>query len=337
MRLLLILLLAGIATVQARVADMARPVAIVIHGGAGTILRENLTAEIEAAYREKLSEAVRAGHDVLEAGGSSREAVIAAIRVMEDSPLFNAGKGAVFTHEEKVELDASIMEGRTLNAGAITGVTRARNPIRLANAVLEHSPHVMLMGEGAEAFAAEQGIELVDNDYFYTDRRLEQLRKVKQADDKTALSEDDDLGRALDDKQLGTVGAVAIDRRGDIAAGTSTGGMTNKRFGRIGDSPIIGAGTYADNGVCGISATGHGEYFIRAAVAHDIRARVEYKGIALQQAADEVVMEKLRAMGADGGIIGLDASGNVVYSFNSAGMYRASIDTDGRESVAIFR
>lgn len=338
-RLIRIMLLVMLAA-SARGGEMETRPAIVIHGGAGTIKRENLTSEVETAYREKLDEAVSAGYRVLESGGTSRAAVIAAIRVMEDSELFNAGKGAVFTHEGRVELDASIMNGHDLNAGAITGVTRVRNPIELADAVLEHSPHVMLMGRGAEAFAVEQNIELVDNDYFHTDRRRRQLERVKASAASAELSEDDGfdhVDRALVDKQHSTVGAVAIDRAGNIAAGTSTGGMTNKRFGRIGDSPIIGAGTYADNGVCGISATGHGEYFIRAAVAHDICARVRYRGIPLQAAADEVVMDRLVSMGADGGIIGLDGEGNVVFSFNSSGMYRAAIDGSGAKTVAIFR
>lgn len=314
------------------------PVAIAIHGGAGTILEERMTDDVERAYRAALTEAARAGYAVLQEGGNSRAAVIAAIRIMEDSPLFNAGHGAVFTSEGKVELDASIMEGRTLNAGAVTGVTRVKNPIVLANEILEHSVHVMLMGEGAEAFAAERGMELVDNEYFRTERRRRQLERVKaEHAGRTGLSEDDDPIMVANDKKLGTVGAVAIDRDGDIAAGTSTGGMTNKRFGRIGDSPIIGAGTYADNDACGISATGHGEYFIRAAVAHDICARVAYKGISLQQAADEVIMGKLVEMGADGGIIGIDTDGNIVFSFNSAGMYRAAIDTSGNLEVAIFK
>lgn len=314
-------------------ADSQHPIAIVIHGGAGTILREKLTPEMEAAYREKLEEAVRSGYRVLKEGGKSRTAVIAAITVMEDSELFNAGKGAVFTHDGHVELDASIMEGRALNAGAVTGIRHVAHPIRLANEVLEHSVHVMLMGDGAEEFAKERGFEFVDNSYFYTDRRREQLERVLRENGDTALSEDDDTG----DQELGTVGAVAIDINGDIAAATSTGGMTNKRFGRIGDSPIIGAGTYADNNAGGISATGHGEYFIRAAVAHDICARVMYKHISLQKAADEVILGKLISMGADGGVIGLDADANIVFSFNTPGMYRAAMDKNGELTVAIFR
>lgn len=308
------------------------PVAIAIHGGAGTITRQNLSEEMETAYRHKLEEAVSKGHKILANGGESREAVLAAIMVMEDSELFNAGKGAVFTHDGHVELDASIMEGKHLNAGAVTGVRHIRHPIRLANEVLEHSVHVMFTGEGAERFAKARGFEFVDNSYFYTERRRRQLQEVLDGEGETALSED-----LSGDDRLGTVGAVAIDVRGTIVAGTSTGGMTNKRFGRIGDSPIIGAGTYADNDACGISATGHGEYFIRAAVAHDICARVAYKGVSLQTAADEVILEKLVKMEADGGIIGIDSNANVVFSFNSEGMYRAAIDKDGKLTVDIYK
>lgn len=313
-------------------ADTGKPIAIAIHGGAGTLLKENMSEEMEAAYRATLEESVRAGYEILKAGGNSREAVMAAIVVMEDSVLFNAGKGAVFTSDRRVELDASIMDGSDLNAGAVTGIRHIRNPIRLANEVLEHSVHVMFMGEGAESFARSRGFEFVDNDYFYTERRRKQLERVQAENDGTALSED-----YTDDQKLGTVGAVAMDSRGNIAAGTSTGGMTNKQFGRIGDSPVIGAGTYADNDACGISATGHGEFFIRAAVAHDICARVLYKGITLQEAADEVILHRLVDMEAEGGIIGVDRNANVVFSFNSKGMYRAAIDRDGALSVKIFK
>ena len=311
----------------------AGPIAIVIHGGAGTIAREKLTDEVEVAYRQKLEEAARAGYEVLtgsskEKGSSSIDAVIAAIVVMEDSELFNAGKGSVLTHAATVEMDASIMEGESLNAGAIAGVRHIRNPIRLARDVMSRSDHVMLIGEGAESFALEHGYELIDNSYFQTPRRMRQLQRIQDTTTGTALSEDNSLG---------TVGAVAIDDNGNITAATSTGGMTNKRFGRVGDSPIIGAGTYADNSACGVSASGHGEYFIRAVVAHDICARVMYKGIALQQAADEVVLDKLKNMHAEGGVIGIDPQANVVFSFNSTGMYRAAIDKDGELEVLIFK
>ena len=321
-------------------ADENAPVAIVIHGGAGTIQRDKMSPEMQGLYQAQLTEAVRAGHEILIKGGHSRAAVIAAINVMEDSALFNAGHGAVFNHAGDIELDASIMEGRVLNAGAVAGVGRIKNPINLANAVLEHSPHVMLMGAGAEEFAASQGLEFVTNDYFKTERRRRQLEKIQSEEDGVALSEAVFDAKSdpyeFDEKKLGTVGAVAIDQWGDIAAGTSTGGMTNKRFGRVGDAPIIGAGTYADNEACGISATGHGEYFIRAAVAHDICARVAYKGVSLQQAADEVVLDKLVKMQAEGGIIGIDPQANTVFSFNSLGMYRAAIDKTGKLTVLMF-
>ena len=313
------------------------PIAIVIHGGAGTILKEKMTSEVDRAYRDALQASVTRGYEVLQAGGSAREAVKAAIVIMEDSPLFNAGKGAVLTHEGRVELDASIMDGRDLEAGAVAASTRTKNPILLADAVLEHSPHVMLVGEGAEIFAQQQKLELTDNEYFHTERRRNALKRAIEKERGAVLSEDaDDVLEVMDDKK-GTVGAVALDASGNIVAGTSTGGMNNKRYGRVGDSPIIGAGTYADNAACGISATGHGEYFIRAAVAHDICARAMYKSISLQQAADEVVQDKLVEMGASGGIIGLDPKGNVVYSFNSSGMYRASITSTQALDVKIYK
>ena len=269
------------------------PVAIVLHGGAGTIRRELMSPEIEAEYRAILNKAIVSGHKILTEGGSSRDAIIASITLMEESPPFNAGQGAVFNHEGNIELDASIMEGRALEAGAVAALTRIKSPIALANAVLDHSPHVMLVGAGAEIFAQQQGFELISNDTFKTERRRLQLERIiTQEQSITKLPEPSNpalLKYQFDEKKLGTVGAVAIDQYGDIAAGTSTGGMTNKRFGRVGDAPIIGAGTYADNESCGISATGHGEYFIRAAVAHDICARMSYKGISLQRAQDEVV------------------------------------------------
>lgn len=318
------------------------PVAIAIHGGAGTILKANLSPELERQYHDRLRASLQAGHAILTAGGTAVDAIEAAIIVMEDSPLFNAGKGAVFTHDKSNQLDASIMEGRHLNAGAVAGVERIKNPVSLARAVMEHSRHVMLSGEGAEAFARSRGFDAVEPQYFFTERRWNALQKLlRQGDDSSRLSEDKDDKQAAirwpDDHKFGTVGAVALDRHGDLAAATSTGGMTNKRFGRIGDSPVIGAGTYADNRACAISATGHGEYFIRAAVAHDICARVLYQKLSLQQAADAVVMEKLVAMGGEGGIIGMAADGTPVFSFNSAGMYRGFIDRDGKLITAIYR
>jgi beta-aspartyl-peptidase (threonine type) len=328
-----------------------QPVAIVIHGGAGTIIKEKMSASVQAEYRQVLTDSVKAGYKVLQDGGESAQAVIAAITIMEDSPLFNAGKGSVFTHDGKNEMDASIMEGNHLEAGSVAGVSRVKNPIQLAYRIMVNSPHVILAGKGAERFAEQQQMGLVDPSYFYTERRWQQLQNLLQEeaqsgtkgdqhpDDRnnhiTSLSED--AGDGFDDHKFGTVGAVALDKNGHIAAGTSTGGMTNKRFGRVGDSPIIGAGTYADDDSCGISATGHGEYFIRAAVAHDICARARYKGISLQQGADEVIMDKLVKMKGEGGIIGIDPQGNVVFSFNSEGMYRAAIDAAGTLTVAIFK
>lgn len=314
-------------------------IAIVIHGGAGTILRERLSAELEAEYRDRLEASVRAGYEVLASGGTSRDAAVAAVVIMEDSPLFNAGYGSVFNHDGDIEMDAAVMDGRELEAGAVAGIKHIKNPICLADAVLAHSDHVMLIGEGAEQFAAQCGFPLVENGYFATERRRKQLLALLQdSEGRSALSEDDDdLDIALRDKRHSTVGAVAIDRNGDIAAATSTGGMTNKRFGRVGDTPVIGAGTYADNTVGGISATGHGEFFIRAAVAHDICARALYKRITLQEAADEVVLDKLRGMGGDGGVVGIDPGCDIVIAFNSPGMYRAWIDKRGNFGAAIFR
>lgn len=310
-------------------------VAIVIHGGAGTITRSSLTPELEAEYRAALEEALSAGHLVLRNGGSSLDAVVAAVTVMEDSPLFNAGKGAVFTHEGTNELDASIMNGATLEAGAVAGVKRVKNPITLARAVMEKSPHVMMTGDGAETFAKEHEIELVDPSYFFTQRRWDALQRVKEREAGVELTAQADSD--YEDRKFGTVGAVALDIHGNLAAATSTGGMTNKRFGRVGDSPIIGAGTYADNRSCAVSATGHGEYFIRAAVAHDICARMRYAGLSLEEAANQVVMEDLVELGGDGGVIALDRQGNIAMPFNTEGMYRGSIDKNGTMVIKIYR
>jgi len=316
-------------------------IAIVIHGGAGTIKRELMSDEMEKKYREVLREAIDSGYQILKNNGSSTDAIIATITMLEDSPLFNAGHGAVFNHDGNIELDASIMQGGDLNAGAVAAVSRVKNPITLALAVLENSPHVMLVGEGAEVFAQQQGVGLVPNEYFKTERRRLQLEEILAKEKGVSLTKTPPnpllAAYRFDEKKLGTVGAVAIDKNGDIAAGTSTGGMTNKRFGRVGDVPVIGAGTYADNNSCGISATGHGEYFIRATVAHDICARMEYKGISLQKAQDEVVQEKLVKMNGSGGVIGVDKDANVAFSFNSLGMYRASINKDGVRQIKIFK
>jgi beta-aspartyl-peptidase (threonine type) len=301
---------------------------IVIHSGAGNLTLDNL-ADRREPMRAAMTQALEAGHTVLAGGGSSLDAVQAAIVVMEDSPLFNAGKGAVFTHEGTNELDAAVMDGARHRAGAVAGVTHVKNPIRLARLVMEKSPHVMMVGDGAEAFAKEQGgIELVPASYFRTDRAWRALQQALQEEKRNAAPADRSR-----DGHYGTVGAVALDQHGNLAAATSTGGLTNKRFGRVGDSPIIGAGTYANNASCGISATGTGEYFIRFTVAHDICARVEYRGMDVQAAADEVVQKVLKAAGGDGGVIGLDAHGNVAMSFNTSGMGRGYMGADGKAVI----
>nr|WP_241737499.1 isoaspartyl peptidase/L-asparaginase [Neptunicella marina] len=313
---------------------MAGDIAMVIHGGAGTILKSKLTPEKEREIRSKLEESVKKGYAVLKNGGASVDAVIAAIQNMEDSPLFNAGRGAVYTWDAVHELDASIMDGKTHNAGAVAGVSRIKSPIEAARTVMDKSVHVMLSGKGAEQFAENQGLEMVDNSYFDTERRRKALDKVKQA----LISEDHAMQftQAMTDYKFGTVGAVALDKEGNLAAGTSTGGMTAKRWGRIGDSPIIGAGTYADNGSCAVSATGHGEYFIRYHVAADICARVKYQGKNIVDAGDEVLNKELKQVGGDGGVIIMDSKGNIATPFNTPGMYRASVDTDGKVTVKIF-
>lgn len=303
------------------------PIAIVIHGGAGYMAQSNMSEEKQNTYKAKLDEAVSKGHDILKSGGTALEAVQLTINILEDSPLFNSGKGAVFNHEGYNELDASIMDGKTLNAGAVAGVTNVKNPINLAYEVMENSKHVMLSGAGAQVFAKKRGVTLVDSTYFAVPDRLEAL---KRAQNKTALLN-------WEDEKFGTVGCVALDIDGNIAAGTSTGGMTNKRWNRIGDSPIIGAGTYANNATCGVSSTGHGEYFIRLAVAHHISAQMQYKKVSLQEAADDVVLRKLKKLGGDGGIIALDKDGNISMVFNTSGMFRASIDKNEKKEVLIFK
>lgn len=319
--------------------------AIAIHGGAGTITRKNMSAEMEKAYREALTVALQKGYAVLKSGGSSLDAVEAAVMEMENNPLFNAGKGAVFTHEGKNEMDAAIMNGANLGAGAIAGVSTIRNPIKTARKVMENSAHVMLTGKGAEEFAAQQGEAIVDPSYFYTEKRWEGLQRALKAE-KTELDHADTVKKTLpktgylifdEGKKFGTVGAVALDKNGNLAAATSTGGMTNKRWNRVGDAPIIGAGTYANNATCAVSATGHGEYFIRSVVAYDISALMEYKALPLKKAADEVVMEKLVKRGGEGGVIAVDKNGNIAMPFNSEGMYRASIDTDGKVFIGIYK
>ena len=339
-------LLAACATEVPTDAPKAEPAtgktAIVIHGGAGTILKANMDDETEAAYRAKLEEALRAGHAVLTAGGPALDAVIAAIQVMEESELFNAGKGAVFTSEGTNELDASIMDGATRNSGAVAGVKRVKSPIALARVVMEKSPHVMMAGAGAETYAEANGLEMVDNSYFYTERRYRALQRAleREAESTSSVPFDRsipmDLPLSPNGDKFGTVGAVALDANGNIAAGTSTGGMNNKKFGRIGDAPIIGAGTYADNNTAGISATGHGEYFIRGVVAHDIASRIDYLGEDLVTAADAVIMDKLTELGGTGGIVALDRTGAIAMPFNTEGMYRGYIDVDGNLQILIY-
>ncbi|MGI9540959.1 MAG: isoaspartyl peptidase/L-asparaginase family protein [Flavobacteriaceae bacterium] len=309
---------------------------IVIHGGAGTILRANMTPEKEAAYREVLAEAIQVGHTILKNGGSSQEAVEKTIHIMEDSPLFNAGKGAVLTSDETIELDASFMHGAQLDAGAISGVKTIRHPISAAIKVMENSPHVMLSGAGADAFAASQGLEIVAPEYFFTERRINSLKRVKEAEaKKESISSTEEA--FVQHQRYGTVGCVALDLEGNLAAGTSTGGMTNKKWNRIGDAPIIGAGTYANNATCAISATGWGEFFIRSVVAHDISALMEYKGLSIQEAAHTVIHDKVGVLGGDGGVVGIDSKGNVAMEMNTPGMYRAHMDAEGKLNVKIYK
>jgi beta-aspartyl-peptidase (threonine type) len=370
-------------------------IAIAIHGGAGTIRRSAMTAEAEAAYRAALTEALQAGYAVLKSGGTSLDAVSAAVVVLEDSPLFNAGKGAVLTADGATELDAAIMDGATLRAGAVAGVRGVKNPIRLARRVMDSSAHVLLVGAGAEDFAAREGFERMPPEYFLTERRRQELERLRRESDdaqggakgkprspdetpgeninggdsqnpskndvkptkksrpktqkssRASATESAPLREAesaapttqapLEEKKYGTVGAVALDGYGNLAAATSTGGMTNKRYGRVGDAPIIGAGTYASNSSCAVSATGHGEYFIRSVVAYDIAAQIEYKRLSLKDAANETVMKKLVERGGSGGVIAIDAQGNIATPFNSEGMYRGYIDTAGNLCVEIFR
>ncbi|KZX60509.1 beta-aspartyl-peptidase [Halioglobus sp. HI00S01] len=332
--------LAVAASGMAASSETSAPLAIVIHGGAGTILKENMTEVTEKAVRAKLTEATNAGYAVLESNGSAMDAVIAAIRILEDSPLFNAGRGAVYNYEGHHELDASLMDGADQNAGAVAGVQHIRNPISLARLVMDASPHVMLMGEGAEAFARSQNVPMVENSIFNTERRYESLQKAKQKLEKEERR-GKDYQAALDALPLhyryGTVGAVALDASGNLAAGTSTGGMTAKRYGRIGDAPIIGAGTWADNASCAVSATGHGEYFIRFHVAADICARVKYQGKSAQQAADNVIHDVLMPAGGTGGVIVLDPAGNISMSFNTPGMYRASRSREQPVKTGIYK
>ncbi|KMQ72365.1 isoaspartyl peptidase/L-asparaginase family protein [Chryseobacterium koreense] len=310
---------------------------MVIHGGAGTITKENMTPEKEKAYREKLTEALKAGYAEIEKGKSSIEAVSAAIVVMEDSPLFNAGKGAVFTADGKNEMDASIMFGKDKSAGAVAGVHTIKNPIKAAIAVMQKSEHVMLAGTGAETFAKEQGLEIVDPKYFWTKDRWHGLQKAKQKElEKNKKTSQNTLPDSYSiDQKFGTVGAIALDKEGNITAGTSTGGMTNKKFGRIGDSPIIGAGTYANSQV-GISGTGWGEFFIRSTAARTVAAKMEYQNKDVKTAAQETI-DEIGKMGGDGGLIALDKDGNIAMPFNTAGMYRGAVTENGDIEIEIYR
>lgn len=305
--------------------------AIVIHGGAGTILKSDMTTEQDQEYRKALNTALDIGEKILAEGGSAIDAVTETIKYMEDSPLFNAGKGAVFNHDGKNEMDASIMQGTDQNAGAVGGLQTIKNPIMAARAVMEKSDHVLLTGAGAEQFSKEQGLESVDPSYFYTERRWQSLQRIIE-EEKTELSETAEKA----ENKHGTVGCVALDKQGNIVAGTSTGGMTNKRYNRFGDVPIIGAGTYADDATCGVSCTGHGEFFIRYAVAHDVHSRMSYLKESIEQAADHVVNKTLVEKGGSGGLIALDKQGNISMPFNSEGMYRGYAKP-GERFVAIYK
>lgn len=341
--------------------SMKKPFGLVIHGGAGVVLRENTTPELEAEYRAKLTEARDAGYTILERGGSAMDAVVAAITIMEDSPLFNAGKGAVLNADGICELDASVMDGRTQAAGAVASVRRIQNPITLARAVMEKSEHVMLAGDGAEKFAQERGFALVENTTFQTARRRSDLERAKRleaaqtapgkksatsrapaAEGPSSLTDPDSMATTTDDaafdrqSRYGTVGCAALDQQGNLAAGTSTGGRTNKKYGRIGDAPIIGAGTYANNATCAVSATGWGEFFIRTAVAHDISAQMEYRGTPLADAAT-ATLAKVAKLGGDGGVVCIDKDANIALPFNTAGMYRGYRVSSGVNGIELFK
>ncbi len=311
------------------------PFALVIHGGAGTIKKEYMTPEMETAYTNKLQEALDAGYQVLESGGTAILAVKKAINIMEDSPLFNAGKGAVFNSLGKQEMDASIMDGKTLNAGAVTGVSHIKNPINAAILVKDSTRHVMLSGFGAEEFAKQYDLKFEDESYFFTDKRYQQLLKAQGKEQ--ALLEINTLNvELIDNHQYGTVGCVALDKDHNIAAGTSTGGMTNKKFGRIGDSPIIGAGTYANNLTCGVSCTGTGEYFMRTLAAHEVSNLIQYKNYDLKKALHQVIHIEIDSLGGDGGMISLDKNGNIAWNFNTSGMYRAYKKSTGENIVKLY-
>jgi L-asparaginase / beta-aspartyl-peptidase len=310
---------------------------IVIHGGAGTILKEDMTQELEAAYIKALDDALTAGYAVLEEGGSAVNAVKAAIVILEDNLLFNAGRGSVFTKKGVQEMDAAIMDGKDREAGAVAAVRNVRNPIELAAEVMRNSNHVFLSGKGANDFAIKQGIKLEPDEFFFSQFRYDQWKALRDSDNYSLDHTHQGLEELMKDKKFGTVGAAACDTNGNIAAGTSTGGMTNKKYGRIGDSPILGAGTYANNATCAISCTGHGEPFIKAVAAYDVAAHMEYKNMSLQDAMHEVVHNKLLVLEGEGGMIGVDAKGNVSMQFNSAGMYRAMQNSAGEKKIGIYK
>lgn len=312
-------------------------ITLVIHGGAGTIVKEDMTPELEAAYQEGLRDALNAGFAVLEEGGTAVNAVKAASVIMEDNILFNAGRGSVFTKKGVQEMDAAIMDGSTLEAGAVAGVRNVRNPIELAMEVMRHSNHVFLSGKGANDFAIKQGIKLEPDEYFFSQFRYDQWKAIRDSDSYSLDHTHQHMEELMRDKKFGTVGAVACDAQGNIAAATSTGGMTNKKYGRIGDSPIIGCGTYANNATCAISCTGHGEMFIRSVAAYDVSCLMEYQGLTLQQAMDKVVNEKLIKMQGEGGMIGVDSKGNAAMVFNSAGMYRAAKNNKDLFEVGLYK
>jgi len=314
-----------------------QPFSIVIHGGAGTILKEDMTPELEKAYSQGLDEALSAGYAVLEQGGAASNAVKAAIVVLEDNLLFNAGRGSVFTKKGVQEMDAAIMDGKNREAGAVAGVRNVRNPIELAAEVMHNSNHVFLSGKGANDFAIKQGIKLEPDEFFFSQFRYDQWKAMRDSDNYSLDHTHQGLEELMKDKKFGTVGAAACDKEGNIAAGTSTGGMTNKKYGRIGDSPIIGAGTYANNTTCAISCTGHGEPFIKAVAAYDVAAHIEYKGLSLHEAMNEVVHKKLIALEGEGGMIGVDAKANISMMFNSAGMYRAMQHSNGQKVISIYK
>jgi L-asparaginase / beta-aspartyl-peptidase len=311
-----------------------KKVGLVIHGGAGTIERRKMTPEKERGYRAGLERALAAGYEILKRGGSSLDATEAAVRVLEDDPHFNAGRGSVFTDAGTNEMDAAIMDGKTLRAGAVASLKHIKNPVSLARLVLEKSGHVMMDGEGAEAFAAANGVELVGQKYFFTEDRWEALQKIRSAE-KNRGGAGGKKFLITDQDRHGTVGAVALDQNGNLTAATSTGGTTNKRAGRVGDSPIIGAGTYANNATCAVSATGDGEYFIRATVAHDVSALMEYRGMSLKEAA-QTVLDKVAKLGGTGGLIAIDGHSNIALPFNTSGMYRGYVDPNGKSVVEIY-